>query len=128
MKEKVEVLVNSLLDLPKEIMDLQTSALSVNEEIQKITDDIVLRENEIKTEINSATDESGKKLYSNEESRKIAFLNDSKTDATLTKLYSSKKGADSQLQSIRIEIEMKSNVQRNLRSILGVLSGTYSDH
>lgn len=127
MKEKVEVLVNSLLDLPKEIMDLQTSALSINEEIQKITDDIVLRENEIKTEINSATDESGKKVYSNEESRKIAFLNDSKTDATLTALYSSKKGADSQLQSIRIEIEMKSNVQRNLRSILGVLSGTYSD-
>lgn len=124
MKEQVTVLVNSLLDLPKEIMTLQLSALSLNEDIQKLSDDIIIRENEIKSEINSAIDDSGKKLYSNEEARKIAFLNDSKSDDTLRTLYASKKDADSSLQTIRVEIEMKSNVQRNLRSILGVMSGT----
>lgn len=124
MKEQVTVLVNSLLDLPKEIMTLQLSALSLNENIQKLSDDIIIRENEIKSEINAATDDAGKKMYSNEESRKIAFLNDSKSDSTLTSLYSSKKEADSSLQTIRVEIEMKSNVQRNIRSILGVMSGT----
>lgn len=127
MKEQVTVLVNSLLDLPKEIMTLQLSALSLNENIQKLSDDITIRENEIKSEINAATDGSGKKMYSNEESRKIAFLNDSKSDSTLASLYSSKKEADSSLQSIRVEIEMKSNVQRNIRSILGVMSGTLID-
>lgn len=124
MKEQITVLVNSLLDLPKEIMTLQLSALSVNDDIQKLSDDITIRENEIKSEINAATDDAGKKMYSNEESRKIAFLNDSKSDATLTSLYTAKKRADSSLQSIRVEIEMKSNVQRNIRSILGVMSGT----
>jgi hypothetical protein len=123
MKEQVTVLVNSLLDLPKEIMTLQLSALSLNENIQKLSEDITVRENEIKSEINAATDDSGKKMYSNEESRKIAFLNDSKSDSTLASLYSSKKESDSSLQSIRVEIEMKSNVQRNIRSILGVMSG-----
>lgn len=123
MKEQVTVLVNSLLDLPKEIMTLQLSALSLNENIQKLSEDITVRENEIKSEINAATDDSGKKMYSNEESRKIAFFNDSKSDSTLASLYSSKKESDSSLQSIRVEIEMKSNVQRNIRSILGVMSG-----
>jgi hypothetical protein len=127
MKEQVTVLVNSLLDLPKEIMTLQLSALSLNENIQKLSEDITIRENEIKSEINAATDDSGKKMYSNEESRKIAFLNDSKSDSTLASLYSSKKESDSSLQSIRVEIEMKSNVQRNIRSILGVMSGTSID-
>jgi hypothetical protein len=122
MKEKIDLLVNSLLDLPKEIMDLQLSALKANDEIQNLSDEILIRENEIKSEINAAVDDAGKKMYSNEESRKIAFLNDSKEDSTLSNLYATKKNADVTLQTIRVEIEMKSNVQRNIRSILGVLN------
>jgi hypothetical protein len=122
MKEKIDLLVNSLLDLPKEIMDLQLSALKANDEIQNLSDEILIRENEIKSEINAAVDDAGKKMYSNEESRKIAFLNDSKEDSILSKLYATKKNADVTLQTIRVEIEMKSNVQRNVRSILGVLN------
>ncbi len=122
MKEKIDLLVNSLLDLPKEIMDLQLSALKANDEIQNLSDEILIRENEIKSEINAAVDDAGKKMYSNEESRKIAFLNDSKEDSTLSKLYATKKNADVTLQTIRVEIEMKSNVQRNMRSILGILN------
>jgi electron transfer flavoprotein alpha subunit len=122
MKEKIDLLVNSLLDLPKEIMDLQLSALKANDEIQNLSDEILIRENEIKSEINAAVDDAGQKMYSNEESRKIAFLNDSKEDSTLSNLYATKKNADVTLQTIRVEIEMKSNVQRNIRSILGVLN------
>jgi hypothetical protein len=124
MKEKIDLLVNSLLDLPKEIMDLQLSALEASDRIQSLSDEILIRENEIKSEINAAVDDVGKKMYSNEEARKIAFLNDSKEDSTLSALYATKKNADVTLQTIRVEIEMKSNVQRNLRSIMSVMAGS----
>jgi hypothetical protein len=124
MKEKVEILMNSLLYLPKEIMSLQLTALSLNDDIQKVSDEITCRENEIKSEINAAVDDAGKKLYSNEESRKIAFLSDSKSDSTLVSLYDTKGKLDATLQTTKVEIEMKSNVQRNIRSIMGVIASS----
>jgi hypothetical protein len=122
MKEKTTQLVDRLLDLPKLIEDFQTKALAVNDAVQETSELIVSRESEIKSEINAATDENGKKLYSNEESRKIAFLADSKEDSTLTHLYSKMKELNHQVSIIRIAIESYSNEQRNIRSILGVIN------
>jgi hypothetical protein len=121
MKEQISQLVDRLMVLPTEIANFQIKALAVNDSIQLVSDEIVRRESEIKSEINAAIDENGKKLYSNEEARKIAFLSDSKDDETLTELYSTKSKISHELDVIRIAIEQHSNEQRNIRSILSVI-------
>ena len=122
MKEKINELAEKLMALPEEISDLQIRAISQNEVIQHISEKILARESEIKAEINASTDENGKKLYSNEESRKLAFLSDTKDDSTLIDLYQEKKLASNNLEVTRISIEKHSNEQRNIRSILSVIN------
>ena len=122
MKEKLTSLIDRLMILPAEITDFQIRALSLNDAIQLISEKIVQRESEIKTEINSALDENGKKLYSNDEARKIAFLTDSKEDSTLSALYAEKSEQSHKLDLIRISIEQHSNEQRNIRAILAVIN------
>lgn len=121
MKEKLNELAEKLMALPEEISDLQIRAMSQSDVIQHISEKILARESEIKAEINAATDENGKKLYSNEESRKLAFLSDTKEDSTLIALYQEKKTASNNLEVTRISIEKHSNEQRNIRSILSVI-------
>lgn len=122
MKEKLTSLIDRLTVLPAEITDFQVRALALNDAIQLISEKIVQRESEIKTEINSALDENGKKLYSNDEARKIAFLTDSKEDSTLIELYAEKSEQSHKLDLIRISIEQHSNEQRNIRSILSIVN------
>ena len=122
MKEKLNGLIDRLTALPTEISDLQVSALVLNDAVQLISNEIVQRESEIKTEINSAIDENGKKLYSNDEARKIAFLTDSKEDFILSSLYTEKSEQSHKLDLIRISIEQHSNEQRNIRAILLVVN------
>lgn len=122
MKEKLNSLIDRLMILPTEISDLQVNALQLNDAVQLISDEIVQRESEIKTEINSAIDENGKKLYSNDEARKIAFLTDSKEDSDLSTLYAEKARQSHKLDLCRISIEQHSNEQRNIRSILLVVN------
>jgi predicted nucleic acid-binding Zn-ribbon protein len=64
MKEQLSKLISKLQELPGEIAELQTNALALNDSIQLVSEEIVRRESEIKSEINAATDENGKKLYS----------------------------------------------------------------
>ena len=120
MNEKLD-LINRLTALPEEISSLQIKALTQSDLIQEISEKILARESEIKAEINAAIDENGKKLYSNEEARKIAFITDSKDDQTLSDLYAENKSASRDLDLTRIVIESKSNAQRNIRSILAVI-------
>jgi hypothetical protein len=122
MKEQLSKLISKLQELPGEIAELQTNALALNDSIQLVSEEIVRRESEIKSEINAATDENGKKLYSNEEARKIAFISDSKEDSILIELYSKKSVISHKLDIVRIAIEQSSNEQRNIRSILNVIS------
>jgi hypothetical protein len=122
MKEKLNGLIDRLTILPAEISDFQVKALELNSAIQLISEQIVQRESEIKSEINSALDENGKKIYSNDEARKIAFLTDSKDDLTLFALYTEKSEHSHKLDLIRISIEQHSNEQRNIRSILSVIN------
>jgi hypothetical protein len=122
MKEKLNSLIERLTVLPVEISDLQIKALATNDGIQLISEKIVQRESEIKSEINSALDENGKKIYSNDEARKIAFLTDSKDDSILSALYSEKSEQSHKLDLFRISIESHSNEQRNIRSILSVIN------
>ena len=122
MKEKLNDLIERLGALPAEIADLQIKALAMHDGIQLTSEKIVQRESEIKSEINSALDENGKKVYSNDEARKIAFLTDAKDDSTLSMLYAEKSERSHQLDLTRILIEQHSNSQRNIRSILSVIN------
>jgi hypothetical protein len=122
MKEKLTSLVERLLVLPNEVADLQIKALAINDTIQLLSESIISRESEIKSEINAAIDENGKKLYSNDDARKLAFLVDSKDDTTLFHLYASKKEISHQLDVVKISIETHSNEQRNIRAILLVVN------
>jgi hypothetical protein len=60
MKEQISQLVDRLMVLPTEIANFQIKALAVNDSIQLVSDEIVRRESEIKSEINAAIDENGK--------------------------------------------------------------------
>ena len=122
VKEKIVGLISRLEVLPNEIADLQTQALTHNNNIHRLSESIISRELEIKSEINAATDENGKKLFSNEEARKIAFLTDSKDDRELAELYDSRYASTQSLDIIKIEIEKLSNEQRNIRAILVVVN------
>jgi hypothetical protein len=121
MKEKINQLVDRLTVLPEEISDLQVRALATNDSIQEIAEEILTLETEIKTEISTATDENGKKLYSNDDARKAAFLADSRENSKLRSLYSSKKEEASKLEVVRIAIDRAANEQRNIRSILSII-------
>ncbi len=127
MKEKLNELIERLTALPTQITDFQIRALSLSDSINLISDKIIQRESEIKFEINSAVDENGKKLYSNDESRKIAFINDSREDSTLLELYKEKSEISHKLDLVKISIEHHSNEQRNIRSILSVINLAIAD-
>jgi hypothetical protein len=127
MKEKVTLLTDQLLDLPMKISTLQVNMLSLSNLIQEKSDQINIRENEIKIEINSLTDDNGKKVYSNEESRKLAFLTDSKNDFNLTHSYLELKELNYELSKIKIELEALLNTQKNIRSILSIVNILYED-
>lgn len=122
MKEKISGLISRLDELPNEISKLQIAALSHNESIQILSDGIITRESEIKSEINAEIDENGKKVHSNEDARKIAFLSESKNDSTLFELYATKKNTAYDLDMVKIKIEQLSNEQRNIRVILSVIN------
>lgn len=121
MKEKINQLVDRLTALPEEISDLQVRALATNDSIQEIAEEILTLETEIKTEISTATDENGKKLYSNDDARKAAFLVDSRENSKLRSLYASKKEESNKLEAVRIAIDRATNEQRNIRSILSII-------
>lgn len=121
MKEKINQLVDRLTVLPGEISDLQVRALATNDSIQEISEEILTLETEIKTEISTATDENGKKLYSNDDARKAAFLVDSRENSKLRSLYASKKEESNKLEVVRIAIDRATNEQRNIRSILSII-------
>jgi hypothetical protein len=122
MKERIEEFSEKLLSLPEEILLIQAGILELNDDLHAIANQIIQRESEIKAEINAATDENGKKLYSNEESRKLAFITDSSGDATLISLYENRNEIDKTIQQSRNGAEALSNLQRNLRSIMGVMA------
>ena len=118
MKEKIKEFSERLLSLPNEIATLQESLIEFNDELQKIDTEISERESEIKTIINSALDDNGKKLYSNAELRESAFITDSKNDNVLQSLYLDHANIQKRIQKVKIGIENLGNYQRNLRTLV----------
>ena len=126
-KERLTSLAERLLEIPNAISEKQGMVLDYNEQIQSISSEISQIESVIKTEINSQVDDSGKKVYTNAESREAAFIEVSRTNNELMDKRNTLSSVQGYLAIERIKIEAFSNEQRNIRSILYFFGGSESE-
>ena len=116
--EKLIELSNRLLELPKEISKLSLDLLDKTEYSNEISNEISKLEMAIKLSISNKTDDAGKKVYTNAESREAAFVELKENDTELQLLHDKHNFAQGDIQKLKIEIEKCSNEQRNIRSLL----------
>jgi hypothetical protein len=117
-------LISKLMEMPKMIATVQISILDKTEESQKITQEIIRCETKIRVLITGLTDEAGKKLYSNEDARKAAFSEMVEDDIELNDIKKRSSKIEHDLQEERINFDLLTNEQKNIRAILMFLSGT----
>jgi hypothetical protein len=123
-KERLPQLAERLLEIPREISEKQGILLDYNDRVQSISNEIAQIESVIKTEINSQVDDSGKKVYTNAESREAAFIEVSRTNNELMEKRNSLSSVQNYLSIERIKIEALNSEQRNIRSILYFFGGS----
>jgi hypothetical protein len=111
-------LINTLLPLPEEIQNAQLEILELSKAAKTTTDLINEIEYLLKSEINAATDQAGKKLYTNQELREAALIEKSADEPTLIVNKKDLMGIENTIQKEKIKIEKLTNEQRNIRSIL----------
>lgn len=116
-------LANELSNLPESIAQRQMEIIRINQNLQEVEDQLITKESELKQEIANTLDVNGKKAYSNQEARDVAFVAESNADATMQSLYAKRESIKKALATEKIEIEKLGNKQRNLRSILYALGG-----
>ena len=117
-------LISKLMEMPKMIATVQVSILDKTEESQKITQEIIRCETKLRVLITGLTDEAGKKLYSNEDARKAAFSEMVEDDIELNDIKKRSSKIEHDLQEERINFDLLTNEQKNIRAILMFLSGT----
>jgi len=117
-------LISKLMEMPKMIATVQVSILDKTEESQKITQEIIRCETKLRVLITGLTDEAGKKLYSNEDARKAAFSEMVEDDIELNDIKKRSLKIEHDLQEERINFDLLTNEQKNIRAILMFLSGT----
>ena len=115
-------LISKLMEMPQRIATVQASILDKTEESQKITQEIIRCETKLKVLIAGLTDDSGKKLYSNEDARRAAFAEMSQEDLELNDLKRDNAMLEHSLQEERINFDALTNEQKNIRAILMFLS------
>jgi len=118
-----QTLIDRLLQLPQEITQEQIEILTLSQEVQNISTEMVKCEARLKTSITAAVDEGGKKLYSNEDARRAALIEMLDTDLDFTELSDKKKSAEHSLQMKKIRFDELIHEQKNIRAILVFLSG-----
>jgi len=111
-------LSNRLLELPKKIADLQLEILQKSNDVQEVSKEIISTETKIRVNISNKVDESGRKIYSNEDARKAAFQEFTESDIDLNELKEKSSRLDQEVQKLKIKLEFYGNEQRNIRSIL----------
>jgi hypothetical protein len=116
-------LIDELMDLPNQIAAYQVRLMEDSQDLSKAEKSYAVVENEIRKEINDATDANGKKLYSNADARDAAFLSISINHVDLLQNKTELEDIKQKMQRSRIEVERLSNRQRNLRSIAYLFGG-----
>ena len=120
---ETDKLVNRLLELPKKLASVQIDILDSTQETQNISNEIMKCEMKLKQIVSSATDDNGKKLHTNEEARRAAFIEMAEDDLELADLKQKSVKADKKLQDARINFDILSNEQKNIRTVLIFLAG-----
>lgn len=111
-------LAENLLGLPSKIKQVQLEILDETAEFQVVQDKIKTVESKLKTEINNAVDANGKKVYSNEDSRRAAFIEDAANNLELTDLSSVLADKQRSLQEKKIAYDELVDTQRNIRVLI----------
>lgn len=109
--------------IPEKVYDLQLQIISLNEEVEANEKAISDLEIEIKSQVLAAVDDAGKKMYSNDEARKMAFVSDCNESTEHRDLLATRSILSKNMQLKRTEIEMLSNKQRNLRVLIQSFAG-----
>ena len=117
-KERLTELSEKLLEIPNMISNHQESVLNLTEKAQSISNEINQMESAIKAEIGAQTDENGKKVYTNAESREAAFVEVSSSNNELNSKREELSRIQRSSSEEKIRIESLGNEQRNIRSIL----------
>ena len=116
--EKLSQLAERLMEIPGQTAEAQTQILDRSTEAQKIQAEITKREAEIRSEIAGEIDGAGKKVYSNEDTRKAAFLERTSNSIDLIQLREEFETVQTKVQIFKIDYEELSNEQRNIRTLL----------
>lgn len=111
-----------LSDIPKAVYDNQLELIETSDLVESNEKAITELEIEIKSQVLNAVDDAGKKIYTNDESRKMAFISDCNDSADYCKLIELRSDLSKQIQIKRSKIEMLSNQQRNLRVLIEFLN------
>jgi len=120
-------LATELLLMPDKIANIQTELLLLNEKQQVLFMKVEIEELKLKMEIAEATDDTGKKLYSNEDSRRAALSTKKVNDPMIQDLNREERHLQTEIQMKKIELEKAANTQRNVRSILSFFSSGIVD-
>lgn len=121
---KFNQMADRLMELPTEISDLQLASLDQNQVVMSTQEKVQVIESRIKSEINNLVDLNGKKVHSNEDARKAAFIDEVANNTELAELNSIVNDMQVMIQEKRIKIEALSNEQRNIRSLLNFFSNS----
>lgn len=125
--KKVLELANSLERMPERILEVQLEIIELAEEIETNSKEIESLEVDIKTAVLNTTDETGKKAYTNDEARKMAFISDCKENLEHQALVQKRSDLARSMQLKRADLEMLSNRQRNLRILIEVFTKVEMD-
>jgi predicted nucleic acid-binding Zn-ribbon protein len=123
MLEKLNELTGMLLRFPDAIAESQKEILLRQQSMTETKNKVDELETELRVSIANQTDENGKKVYTNADSRDAEFSKRRKTVGEFADLDNELSYLDSELQSYKIEYEKLSNEQRNIRTILNFFSG-----
>lgn len=116
-------MAEELAAIPERIYELQIELISDNQLVEENEKEISNLEIDIKTQVLNAIDGSGKKIHSNDEARKMAFTVDCNESIEHQALVAKRSELSKSMQIKRIEIEMLSNKQRNLRVLIQSFAG-----
>lgn len=121
-------MIDRLHELPTKIENASIELIELTSDLHEKTSELKKSEMEMKLEIADALDANGKKLYSNAESREAALVEKMRMDESVVELQKTIKAIETSIQKIKVEVELFSNEQRNIRAIMQfIASGATSN-
>ena len=104
MKSPLDM-AQELSDIPKAVYDNQLELIETSDLVESNEKAITELEIEIKSQVLNAVDDAGKKIYTNDEARKMAFISDCNDSADYCKLIELRADLSKQIQFKRSKIE-----------------------